>query len=143
MSAGGLVIDRRAFTGRRDQLPVALVARRARGGDLEWILPKGHIEPGESAEQAAVREVQEETGIRGLVVEPLGTIEYWFVHTGQRVHKTVQHFVLEAVGGQLSSSDVEVERLEWVPLAEAPRRMRYSDERDLVEQAAERAAEAG
>jgi 8-oxo-dGTP pyrophosphatase MutT (NUDIX family) len=143
LSAGGLVVDRRVPLQRRDELPVALIARRTRTGDLEWILPKGHLEHGESTEEAAVREVEEETGIRSRVIEPLGTIQYWFVYSGHRVHKTVHHFLLDAVGGQLSSSDIEVDQVEWVPLREAPHRMRYADERDLVEQAAERVAEAG
>src|SRR6187402_171832 len=57
---------------------VACIARRNRAGRLEWCLPKGHIEAGESPEQAAVREVEEETGILTVIVQSLGVIDYWF-----------------------------------------------------------------
>ena len=131
-SAGGLVV-------RRPDEPdpvAALIGRRTRRGDLEWVLPKGHLEPGESAAQAAVREVEEETGIRGRVLAPLGTIDYWFVLGGRRVHKTVHHFLLEAVSGQLSRADIEVEDVEWVRLDEAVTRLAHEDERDLAVRAA-------
>src|SRR6476646_10600368 len=73
-SAGGLVLDLRGDVPRG-----ALIARTDRHGRLLWSLPKGHIEAGETAEQAAIREVEEETGIIGSVVAPLGTIDFWFV----------------------------------------------------------------
>jgi 8-oxo-dGTP pyrophosphatase MutT (NUDIX family) len=143
VSAGGLVVDRRLRLAVPDQPSVALIARRTRSGELEWVLPKGHLEDGESPEEAAVREVQEETGIRGSVVGTLGTIDYWFVASGRRVHKTVHHFLLDAVEGELSATDIEVDRVEWVPLDEAVGRVRYADERALVERAAELVAETG
>ena len=77
-------------------------------GRLLWPLPKGHVEAGETAEQAAVREVEEETGIRAEVVAALGTIDYWFAAEGRRVHKTVHHFLLRALSGELCDDDVEV-----------------------------------
>ena len=85
-------------------------------GRLLWSLPKGHIEAGETAEQTAVREVAEETGIDGVVVAELGSIDYWFVTEGRRVHKTVHHYLMRAVGGELSDADVEVTQVAWVPL---------------------------
>ena len=142
VSAGGLVVDRRGSANRPDPR-VALIARRTRSGDLEWVLPKGHLEAGESPEQAAVREVEEETGIRGSVVEALGIIDYWFVASGRRVHKTVHHYLLDAIGGELSTVDIEVDQVEWVPLSEAAGRVRYADERALVERAAALVAETG
>ena len=63
-----------------------------------WSLPKGHIEPGETAEQTAVREVAEETGIVGDVLTTLGTIHYWFTAENYRVHKTVHHYLLQFRG---------------------------------------------
>src|SRR5690625_7122055 len=75
-SAGGLVVDvhrGRAFT--------AIIARRNRAGRLEWCLPKGHLEGAEAAEQAAVREIEEETGITGQVLLHLATIDYWFARS--------------------------------------------------------------
>ena len=96
----------------------ALIARYNRGGRLEWCLPKGHPEGEEDHRQAAVREVEEETGIAGHILEPLGAIDYWFTVARHRVHKTVHHFLLRAVGGALSDADVEVTEVAWVPLGE-------------------------
>ena len=117
-------------------LRVALIGRIDRRGRLLWSLPKGHLEAGETAEDAAVREVEEETGIRGRVVAALGTIDYWFVAEDRRVHKTVHHYLLEAFGGQLSDSDVEVDEVAWVPLRELRERLAYAGERRLAETAA-------
>ena len=79
-----------------------MIGRVDRRGRLLWSLPKGHLEAGETAEDAAVREVEEETGIRGRVLAALGTIDYWFVADERRIHKTVHHYLLEASGGELS-----------------------------------------
>ena len=130
-SAGGLVVER---TGR--PLRAALIGRRDRRGRLLWSLPKGHLEAGETAEDAAVREVEEETGIRGRVLASLGTIDYWFVADDRRIHKTVHHYLLEAAGGELSDTDGEVDEVAWVPLGELGHRLAYAGERRLAETAA-------
>lgn len=122
------MLDRRGPEPR-----VALIARRDRRGRLVWSLPKGHLEEGESAEQAAVREVFEETGITGTIVASLGTIDFWFMADDRRVHKTVHHFVLDAQDVLLSDADAEVSEVEWVPLGEVGARLRYSDERRLLD----------
>ncbi|MEO7195157.1 MAG: NUDIX hydrolase [Pseudonocardiaceae bacterium] len=127
-SAGGLVVD--TATGR-----AAVIGRLDRRGRLLWSLPKGHVEQGETVEQAAVREVAEETGIDSAIVAELGSIDYWFVAEDRRVHKTVHHFLLRAVGGELSDADVEVTEVAWVPLADLPARLAYADERRLVQRA--------
>ncbi|HET9117505.1 MAG TPA: NUDIX hydrolase [Pseudonocardiaceae bacterium] len=127
-SAGGLVVDTQ--TGR-----AAVIGRLDRRGRLLWSLPKGHVEDGETVEQAAVREVAEETGIDGAVVAALGSIDYWFVAEDRRIHKTVHHFLLRALGGELSDADVEVTEVAWVPLADLPARLAYADERRLVQRA--------
>jgi ADP-ribose pyrophosphatase YjhB (NUDIX family) len=122
------VVDRNGGAPR-----AALIARHDRRGRLVWSLPKGHVEPGETAEDAAVREVQEETGIQGTVLAPLGVIDFWFVAEQRRIHKTVHHYLLEAVGGELSDEDVEVVEVAWVPLEELTTRLAYADERRLIE----------
>lgn len=127
-SAGGLVVD-------RANTHAAIIGRLDRRGTLLWSLPKGHIEAGETAEQAAEREVREETGIHGAVLRELGTIDYWFVVESRRVHKTVHHFLMTAVGGELSDEDVEVTEVAWVPLKELDERLAYADERKLVRRA--------
>jgi ADP-ribose pyrophosphatase YjhB (NUDIX family) len=112
----------------------ALIARHDRRGRLVWSLPKGHVEEGETPEVAAVREIAEETGIAGRVVAPLGTIDFWFVAEGRRIHKTVHHYLLLAEGGELSDEDIEVVEVAWVPLEELAQRLAYDDERRLVDQ---------
>jgi 8-oxo-dGTP pyrophosphatase MutT (NUDIX family) len=127
-SAGGLVLDDVDHAPR-----AALIGRLDRRGRLRWSLPKGHVEAGETNEDAAIREVAEETGITGRVVAPLGTIDFWFVAEGRRIHKTVHHFLLMAQSGELSDEDVEVEEVEWVPLGELANRLAYDDERQLIQ----------
>ena len=129
-SAGGLVVDRST-----KEPCAAIIGRRDRRGRLLWSLPKGHLEEGETAEDAAVREVEEETGIHGKVVAPLGVIDYWFVAENRRIHKTVHHYLLEASGGKLSDEDVEVDTVAWVPLDQLSRRLAYAGERRLIETA--------
>jgi ADP-ribose pyrophosphatase YjhB (NUDIX family) len=131
-SAGGLVVDRTEGAPR-----VALIGRLDRRGRLLWSLPKGHVEAGETHEDAAVREVEEETGIKGRVLAALGTIDYWFVAEDRRIHKTVHHYLLEAAGGELSDEDVEVDEVAWVPLSELHSRLAYAGERRLAETAAD------
>jgi len=131
-SAGGLVLDRVGLGASG-----ALIGRVDRRGRLLWSLPKGHVEPGETEEQTAVREVREETGILGHVVGKLGTIDFWFVAQSRRVHKTVHHFLLlvdDPVHGLvLCDDDVEVSEVAWVPLGELRERLAHADERRLVE----------
>ena len=126
-----------------DQPRAALIARHDRRGRLIWSLPKGHLEAGETAADAAIREVEEETGIQGQVLAPLGTIDFWFVADERRIHKTVHHFLLEAVGGELSDDDIEVEEVAWVPLDELPTRLAYADERRLLDRVPGLLADAG
>ncbi|MGB5151405.1 MAG: NUDIX hydrolase [Mycobacterium sp.] len=129
-SAGGLVID--GLDGPKDTQVAALIGRIDRRGRMLWSLPKGHIEVGETAEQTAVREVAEETGVQGSVLAALGSIDYWFVTEGRRVHKTVHHYLMRFLGGDLSDEDVEVTEVAWVPLHDLPARLAYADERRLA-----------
>jgi 8-oxo-dGTP pyrophosphatase MutT (NUDIX family) len=127
-SAGGLVVDGTDMAAR-----AALIGRLDRRGRLRWSLPKGHVEAGETTQDAAIREVAEETGITGRVLAPLGTIDFWFVAEGRRIHKTVHHFLLMAQSGELSDEDIEVEQVEWVPLTQLADRLAYDDERRLIQ----------
>ncbi|OKL54051.1 NUDIX hydrolase [Bowdeniella nasicola] len=129
-SAGGVTIDvvgGRAF--------VAVIARRNRVGRLEWCLPKGHLEGDETAPQAAVREIYEETGIKSRVLRHLATIDYWFAGDDRRVHKVVHHYLLEALGGYLTvenDPDHEAEDVAWLTLEEAASRLAYPNERRVI-----------
>ncbi len=129
-SAGGLVVD--GIHRPLEEQLAALIGRVDRRGRMLWSLPKGHIEQGETAEQTAIREVAEETGIQGDVLAALGSIDYWFVTEGRRVHKTVHHYLLQFSGGELCDEDVEVTEVAWVPVTELPRRLAYADERRLA-----------
>jgi 8-oxo-dGTP pyrophosphatase MutT (NUDIX family) len=135
VSAGGVVYRR-----RRGVVQVALAARRTRRGDLVWGLPKGEIEPGESAEDAALREVREEAGLEARIEQPLGEIRYLYVWEGVRIRKAVHFFLMRATGGHVSLHDEEMEDVRWFPLAEAVRAAGYKGERQVLERAAERLA---
>jgi 8-oxo-dGTP pyrophosphatase MutT (NUDIX family) len=132
-SAGGLVI--RSSPGGPH---AAVIVRRNRGGRLEWCLPKGHLEGKETPEQAAVREIREETGIRGTVRTELGVIDYWFSGEDRRVHKVVHHFLLRADGGSISAAgdpDGEAEDALWVHVDDLPERLSYPNEQRLAQTA--------
>jgi ADP-ribose pyrophosphatase YjhB (NUDIX family) len=135
VSAGGLVVD--GLCGPRGEQMAVLIGRLDRRGRMLWSLPKGHIEQGERAEETAVREIAEETGVRADVLAALGNIDYWFVSESRRVHKTVHHYLLRFRGGELSDDDHEVGEVAWVPLDEVPSRLAHADERRLAEVAAE------
>ncbi|MEI7778472.1 MAG: NUDIX hydrolase [Actinomycetes bacterium] len=137
-SAGGLVV-----LGSGEQAQAALIARHNRSGKLLWSLPKGHIEGGETPDEAAIREVREETGIHSLVRAPLGVIDFWFLAGNRRIHKTVHHFLLQATGGELSDADPEVVEVAWVPLADLATVLAYPDERKLLARLPALLADAG
>ncbi|MFB9377222.1 NUDIX hydrolase [Kineococcus gynurae] len=135
-SSGGVVVDVSTGVPR-----AAVICRVNRAGRLEWCLPKGHPEAGETLEQAAVREVAEETGIAGRVVEPLSSIDYWFSVEGRRIHKVVHLFLLQAVGGHLTvegDPDAEACDVAWVPLTDLKARLAFPNERRVAELASAR-----
>jgi len=129
VSAGGLVVDTTGklglLIGRRDQ-------KDASGKRILWSLPKGHIEEGETPEQAALREVQEETGIESIIEKSLGVIDFWFMAGGKRIHKTVHHYLFRESGGLLAAQETEVDEVAWFPLAEIVERLAYPDEKKLI-----------
>jgi 8-oxo-dGTP pyrophosphatase MutT (NUDIX family) len=133
VSAGGVVYRREG-----DDLEVLLAARRTRRGDLAWGLAKGGIEPDESIEDAAVREVLEETGIEAEIEDPLGDTKYFYVWDDVRVRKVVHFFLMRAVGGNIEDHDDEMEDVRWFPLERALKRAAYRGEREVLARAAER-----
>ena len=130
VSAGGVVLAE-----LRPDAPVALVAHRSVRGTLQWTLPKGAQEEGETVSQTALREVREETGLRAELVGPLDTIDYWFVWAPERTryHKFVHYFLMRFVGGDFSERDHEMEDAAWFEPAEARRRMSFANERRLLD----------
>jgi 8-oxo-dGTP pyrophosphatase MutT (NUDIX family) len=135
VSAGGVVYRRDA---QRGAVEVALAARRTRKGELAWGLAKGAIEPGETDQEAAVREVLEETGLEAQIESDLGEIRYFYVWEGVRVRKRVRFFLMLATGGDVSLHDAEMEDVRWFPLRTAIKRAAYRGERDVIKRAAER-----
>lgn len=132
-SAGGVVCDDRA-DGQRW---VLIIARRNAAGKPQWTLPKGGIEDGETTEQAALREVREETGHGAVISHLLGTIDYWFVWRPDRVryHKFVHYYFMWWDGHAAGERDDEAEHVEWVPAEIALVRLAHRNERRLVDEA--------
>ena len=132
VSAGG-VVYRRGDEG----VEIVLAARRTRRGDLAWGLAKGGIEADESAEEAAVREVREETGIEAVIEASLGETRYFYVWENVRIRKTVHFFLMRATGGDPADRDDEMEDVQWFPLERALKRAAYRGEREVLGRAAE------
>lgn len=108
---------------------IALVGRSHAG---IWTLPKGTPEAGETIEQVALREVQEETGLAVRLIAYIGSISYSFVRDQVRYQKQVRHFLLEAIGGDTALHDKEYDMVEWFPLSEACRRLSYQNEVNIL-----------
>jgi 8-oxo-dGTP pyrophosphatase MutT (NUDIX family) len=123
-SAGGVVVR-----NMRGQPYIAAI--RLKNGKV-LALPKGHIDPGESAAEAAEREVREETGVAGTLVEKIDDIRYWYVRGGRRVLKVVSFFLFSYRSGSVKDHDHEVVSAEWVPLAEAPKLLSYRGEKEVA-----------
>ena len=138
-SAGGVLVKR--IKGRPH-----LAAIRPQGKpDGVWALPKGNLDPGESPADTAVREVWEETGVRGRLVEKLGDVRYTYTRrTGVRVFKIVSFYLLTAGRGRLGAIEermrIEVAAARWLPLEEAPRLLAYGGERQIARKALDRLA---
>ena len=126
-SAGGVVV-------RGDE--VAVVSPRS--GVLA--LPKGHPDGDETLEQAATREVREETGLTAEPRDKLGEVRYWYTLNGERVLKSVTFFLFDYVSGSVEDHDDEVESASWMPLEQAATALSYKGERQMAKKALGRSA---
>jgi 8-oxo-dGTP pyrophosphatase MutT (NUDIX family) len=137
-SAGGVLV--RTIGGR----PM-VAAIRPQGRDRVWALPKGRIDEGETPAEAAVREVREETGVEGRLVEKLGDVRYVYTASwkgGVRIFKVVSFFLLRAGRGRIGAIEedmrIEVAEARWLPLEEAPRLLTHKGEREMAAKAWEK-----
>jgi 8-oxo-dGTP pyrophosphatase MutT (NUDIX family) len=129
-SAGGVLV--RSVGGR--PMLAAIRPQGKRAG--VWALPKGLVDPGESPAETAVREVREETGVDGRLVEKLGDVKYVYTRDGERIFKIVSFYLLRAGRGRIGEIDesmrIEVAEARWLPLEEAPRLLAYRGEREMA-----------
>jgi 8-oxo-dGTP pyrophosphatase MutT (NUDIX family) len=136
-SAGGVVV-------RRLRGGWHLAAIRP-GGKEVWALPKGLVNQGESPAETAAREVAEETGVEGRLVEKLGDVRYVYTWEGERIFKIVSFYLFRYARGRLGDIPAahahEVDATRWLPLADAPRLLAYGGEREMAVKAARLLAE--
>lgn len=125
------------FKAKEDGIQVVLISHYNQKGKLIWCLPKGSVEKGESLQQTAVREVREETGIFGRILEKIGQIQYWFYSKEEetKIFKTVHFYLLEYLTGNEKDHDSEVDEARWVALQEALGMLTHSSERAIMEKA--------
>ena len=134
VSAGGLVIS------ESDPGLIALISHKNRGGGLDWVIPKGHVELGENYLQTAVREIREETGIESKILEKIGEISYSFKIGPKRIKKTVHHYLLQQIGGSLNAySDPtgEVVDVQWFEIGKLVDVLAHENERKIAQRALE------
>jgi 8-oxo-dGTP pyrophosphatase MutT (NUDIX family) len=138
-SAGGVLIKR--IKGRAH-----LAAIRPQGKKPgTWALPKGNLDPGEKPDETALREVWEETGVRGKLLEKLGDVKYTYTRRdGTRVFKVVSFYLLTAGRGRLGQIEermkIEVAEARWLPLEDAPKLLAYGGEKQMAKKALDRLA---
>ena len=120
---------------RGDDVAVIVPVKRGSHGNRVLGLPKGHPDGDETSEQAATREVAEETGVAAELIERLGETNYTYERKGRRVAKRVVFFLFEYRSGDLADHDHEIEDARWMPLKEAARSLTYPGEREMINRA--------
>jgi 8-oxo-dGTP pyrophosphatase MutT (NUDIX family) len=129
-SAGGVV-----FQKQGEQNSILVCQHSMHHG---WVFPKGligdHVE-GEKKEDTALRETEEETGVKGKIIQLLNPVDYWYVFEGEKIHKTVYYFLMEYVTGDITKHDTEMEAVEWLPQAEVEKRLTYPSDKKVWQEA--------
>ena len=131
ISSGGVI-----FRKNDAYIEIALVA--VKDGKV-WCLPKGIVDKGEKPDETAVREVLEETGLKGRIIEKLGEINYWYYLKEEeaRCRKTVHFYLLEYEGGDISKHDWEVDKSAWFQIDDALKIASHKNEKEIIEKARE------
>lgn len=129
-SAGGIV-----YKKGHDGLSILVAQHSQHHG---WVFPKGligdHVK-GESKEETALREVEEETGVEARIIEPLSPVTYWFVLNGEKIKKTVYYYIMKYVSGDIMKHDFEMEDVEWLPPEEVANRLTYKSDKQVWQEA--------
>lgn len=128
-SSGGVIFRKKDGT-----IEIALIATKE--GSV-WALPKGTVDKREKPQETAVREVMEETGLKGRIIGKIGDIRYWYFlkEENARVNKTVSYYLLQYESGRVENHDWEVDSAEWFPIDEAARRVTYKGDREIIQKA--------
>lgn len=130
-SAGGVI-----FRKTGDTFEIALIAVKNK---TIWTLPKGLINKGEQTEEAAIREVKEETGLTGRIVDVIGDKSYWFYLKDENMKymKTVSYFLMEYLSGNTEDYSWEVDEARWFNIDDAIKQMSYKNDREILQKAKE------
>jgi len=126
---------------RGGEVVVIVPVKRAADGRRVLGLPKGHLDGDETPEQAAQREVAEETGVQAELVSELGDVRYRYERRGRRVAKVVRFYLFRYLSGDVADHDHEIEEARWIPLEQAVRELTYPGEREMVQRALSHRAE--
>lgn len=134
-SAGGVVFKKDPLkSSGQEKIYVVIFKPEARD---TWQLPKGWIDTGETSQDAAIREVREETGVDGEILEKIDTIKFFFNWQGQKIFKTVTFYLMKYISGNVSDHDWEVEKAQWVEINEAIERLTFKSEKEIIKKAKE------